>query len=180
MICELLKLDVFFSLNHFIYKYVNIGVFFGTMWRGNDQLLEESCTIPSWAMLSNSALAIFIFLGARHLGLECTGWPLVIIWWVVLCLTTVSWVTLVGDGNSARMLKYLDLACWTVIGLIDWTRDALPLMLRYVVASSNLKCPMSNHSVIKKSASKIGNLTSATTKFQENLRLNPRLIIIII
>ena len=68
------------------------AVFFGTMWSGEDQLLDEGLMIPSCSMWSNSSLAMRRRSGGRCSGgrrcaLAVTGSQFVVIWCVTVCLT---------------------------------------------------------------------------------------------
>ena len=66
------------------------AVFFGAMWSGEDQLLDEGLMMPSCSMWSNSSLAMRRHSGGRRRALAVTEGPVVVMWCVMVCLTSWS------------------------------------------------------------------------------------------
>ena len=102
---------------------------FGTIWRGEAQLLNDGLMIPSSNMFWNSCMAIFSHSGAKCRGLAHTGGPFIPIWWVMSCnIWTFLLYGLAIAGKSIKIFWQSDLGCLgnKERARADVTEDAMP------------------------------------------------------
>ena len=138
--------------------------------------------IPSWRMWLNSTFATFSQSGGRRQERQKAKGPRVVMWCVVLCLTTVSlYDACVISRNFARRF-WLGVATSArqYIGRGEGCEDFLPSMVKFVVVSMSLQFLISTlrPKCARKSAPRIGKGTSPKTNIQRYARRSPTSMVI--
>ena len=104
--------------------------------------------------------------GAKGHGLYTTGRPVVLILWVMLCLTGLAVFVFVNDGNSLKSFSYrLDGTSFSTVSLVDSTTfDVNPFTSILVFTSTCCvrRMSMSRSKLLRReSAPRIGYLVAA-------------------